>query len=147
MELTTDSRPAEIVKAWVAALLSGEYKQGKFYLRHEDKYCCLGVLCELAVKAGVIVPGKPSLGSADKVTVYVGETKTLPREVAWWAGVGANPQMSSTGHTLGYLNDNGMKFPDIAELIRANLHPEPESVSQPDGFGTYDPNDNGNQPI
>lgn len=33
---------------WVAALRSGEYKQGKGYL-HENSsntYCCLGVLCE-----------------------------------------------------------------------------------------------------
>src|ERR1700722_19140718 len=32
---------------WVAALRSGEYKQGdgKLHNRTDDSYCCLGVLC------------------------------------------------------------------------------------------------------
>ena len=40
------------VKAlWLNALRSGEYKQGKQALRSADnKFCCLGVLCDLYVK-------------------------------------------------------------------------------------------------
>jgi hypothetical protein len=34
--------------AWIAALRSGEYKQGKGNLRDMDnKFCCLGVLCDI----------------------------------------------------------------------------------------------------
>lgn len=34
---------------WVTALRSGEYRQGKGFLRNsDDEYCCLGVLCDLA---------------------------------------------------------------------------------------------------
>jgi hypothetical protein len=40
-----------IKQQWVAALRSGQYKQGKGKLRRAssegDLYCCLGVLCDL----------------------------------------------------------------------------------------------------
>ena len=38
-------------KKWVAALRSGKYKQGKEVLRDGDRYCCLGVLCEVETGA------------------------------------------------------------------------------------------------
>ena len=34
-------------QAWIAALRSGSYLQGKGCLRRDDKFCCLGVLCEI----------------------------------------------------------------------------------------------------
>lgn len=48
-------RKAEVV----AALRSGKYQQGRNYLakRGSDgivRYCCLGVMCELAVRAGAV---------------------------------------------------------------------------------------------
>jgi hypothetical protein len=39
---------AELKKRWVAALRSGEFKQGRGLLRDGDQYCCLGVLCSVA---------------------------------------------------------------------------------------------------
>lgn len=33
---------------WVKALLSGKYEQGSGALHRADKYCCLGVLAEIA---------------------------------------------------------------------------------------------------
>lgn len=43
------ARMKKSVKArWVAALRSGEYKQGIGELRSaDDRFCCLGVLCDL----------------------------------------------------------------------------------------------------
>lgn len=39
---------------WIAALRSGEYKQGNSRLRYDDElgssFCCLGVLCEVMGK-------------------------------------------------------------------------------------------------
>ena len=32
---------------WVAALRSGDYKQGLGRLRHGDEFCCLGVACDV----------------------------------------------------------------------------------------------------
>ena len=37
----------DIKQKWVKALRSGEYKQGSRFLHYEDKFCCLGVLCDL----------------------------------------------------------------------------------------------------
>jgi hypothetical protein len=37
----------ETKQRWVAALRSGQYKQGHQRLRTDDKYCCLGVFCDL----------------------------------------------------------------------------------------------------
>ena len=34
-------------KKWVAALRSGKYEQAKGWLREGDKFCCLGVACDL----------------------------------------------------------------------------------------------------
>ncbi len=40
----------ELKKKWVAALRSGEYKQGRNRLHRkvDNSFCCLGVLCEVA---------------------------------------------------------------------------------------------------
>lgn len=35
-------------RKWVKALRSGEYKQGKNMLRNGDKFCCLGVACNIS---------------------------------------------------------------------------------------------------
>jgi hypothetical protein len=34
-------------KKWIAALRSGEYKQGKGFLVDDGNHCCLGVLCSV----------------------------------------------------------------------------------------------------
>lgn len=39
--------PKEDRNAWLEALRSGEYKQGKNRLHGNDGYCCLGVICKL----------------------------------------------------------------------------------------------------
>lgn len=39
-------------KLWVEALRSGEYEQTNGALRYEDKFCCLGVACDLYRKHG-----------------------------------------------------------------------------------------------
>lgn len=43
----TKMRP-KVKKEWIAALRSGDYRQGRGQLRSEDNsFCCLGVLCNL----------------------------------------------------------------------------------------------------
>jgi hypothetical protein len=38
----------DVAEKWVAALRSGNYKQGTGRLRNNDKsFCCLGVLCDV----------------------------------------------------------------------------------------------------
>lgn len=38
----------ELIEKWIEALRSGEYKQTVGKLVRNNKYCCLGVLCEIA---------------------------------------------------------------------------------------------------
>jgi hypothetical protein len=81
----------EVKAKWLAALRSGEYKQGHKQLataeNNETTYCCLGVLCDLAVKEGVIP--KPWLGLYFKTVFYghEGAASALPAEVKEWAGL------------------------------------------------------------
>lgn len=128
----------EIKAQWVNALRSGEYEQGKYQLHYQDgainEYCCLGVLCDLAVKAGVDV----HLEKDGTSVSYGDQTGALPGPVQEWAGLDvANPMtpiMSSHIHdytdphvqdspvTLAELNDSGrMTFADIADVIEGYI--------------------------
>jgi hypothetical protein len=124
----------EIKAQWTAALRSGEYQQGKQALKTADgTYCCLGVLCELAVKAGVIEPAKQF--KADYAFEYNSAVSFPPAEVCEWAGLEeANPDAG--GHSLSAHNDGiegctcsecddptvaGKSFAEIADLIEAYL--------------------------
>lgn len=44
----------EVKQKWIAALRSGEYDQAYSQLKLKDAYCCLGVLCELAIEDEII---------------------------------------------------------------------------------------------
>lgn len=47
----TDNESADFKAAWIKALRSGDYKQGRMKLRNlDDEYCCLGVLCDVYAK-------------------------------------------------------------------------------------------------
>lgn len=116
----------EIKQAWIDALLSGEYEQGRSRLRTKgmtkDQFCCLGVLCELAAKAEVIEPAEYS----DSIESYYYDhsASTLPVSVQEWAGMDSdNPQISASSRrgSLAEANDDGMPFSDIAQLIERKL--------------------------
>lgn len=38
---------AELKQRWLNALRSGNYQQGSGYLNRQERYCCLGVLCDV----------------------------------------------------------------------------------------------------
>lgn len=114
-----------VAKKWVAALRSGKYKQGKGALHQKtgNKFCCLGVLCTLAVKAKVIPA--PKLYQYSKQFSYKGRTGTLPDQVAKWAGLSSNSgQMFHKYSDLTEANDGGVRFKTIAKIIE----------SEPDGL-------------
>jgi len=79
----------ERVKAlWIDALKSGDYEQGEGRLRRTrwnapPSYCCLGVLCEIAVKDGLDVKVDPVYGT------YNDEGAVLPSRIQEWAGLGS----------------------------------------------------------
>lgn len=121
----------KIKTRWVAALRSGDYPQGTGLLRRVDAtgtayHCCLGVLCELAVEAGVVERSESSFDGS-RVTSYAGGSfKFPPREVVEWAGVlGDNPVVADAdgdARTLVNLNDaEEAPFATIADWIERSL--------------------------
>lgn len=110
---------------WTAALRSGEYTQGVGGLRNNaDEFCCLGVLCDLAVKNGAYV----TVTADDEMNgfTYGGEIGFLPSLVREWAGLSErdpvlvpaedNPEHDGDLHAA-QLNDEGKTFAEIADLI------------------------------
>jgi hypothetical protein len=113
----------DIKRLWIDALRSGNYQQGRGQLRSGDRYCCLGVLCELAVAANVV--GNVE-GNDCGFYYYDGDGSILPISVIEWAGLFSNnPEVTydddgkRTG--LAQLNDMGRTFDQIADLIERNL--------------------------
>lgn len=111
----------EIAQRWVEALKSGEYEQGYGYLNKNDKFCCLGVLCELAVHDGILEPAEYSPESGYKMYDHI-HASFLPPAVASWAGMESdNGQNYDTGETLVYLNDTSLlSFAQLAAYIHEN---------------------------
>lgn len=123
---------------WVAALESGDYLQGRGNLATVEtvtvddlttevvKWCCLGVLCDLAVKAGVI-HATQEFGRLR----FAGEGSVLPQIVSRWAGLDGedNPGVGDGKKPLSVWNDGSYygqehenvpshSFEEIAAAIR-----------------------------
>jgi hypothetical protein len=119
----TEKMNPEIKELWLQALTSGEYTQGTGYLQKDGSFCCLGVLCDLAVKAGVAWSEEKVWNGVSATTYrdYNGDnsTTTLPDGVAEWAEISASGQFSfEFGDTLWELNDNRkLTFEQIAAVI------------------------------
>jgi hypothetical protein len=84
----------EVKALWLAALRSGEYQQTKGKLRRTDDndnysagYCCLGVLCDVAVKNGLDLKVETIDGKFSGYVEYNGNADTLPDAVQGWAGL------------------------------------------------------------
>lgn len=125
----------EVKDQWVTALRSGEYEQGRSQLQTSDgKFCCLGVLCEVAVKAGVLKPpvkdehGNVHYGPEDDTN-----TAYPPKVVLDWANLDQSPNVpfkhpdwnDGTYHSkapLTAINDaEKADFNGIADLIEEHL--------------------------
>ena len=108
--------PSEARAAWVKALRSDEFEQGEGALRHGDKYCCLGVACELAIRDGVWLSVTVD---ENNLYAYSGQTGTLPGDVRRWLDLetvdGVLKDDSET--SLASTNDAGSPFSEIADII------------------------------
>ncbi len=120
----------EIKTKWLEALRSGNYKQGQNYLHkanegEEPKFCCLGVLCDIASKQGIgkwtsfqgtsHIQAFSTSEQSDKLSTYP------PYGVTVWAGLSAADPMVE-GNSLATYNDGlGYDFSMIADLIEKNL--------------------------
>lgn len=127
---------AEVKKTWIAALRSKKYTQGRCNLRTiDDTFCCLGVLCELAVEQNVIPPATPPISwlRGGKNYEYEECDGYLPTSVLNWIQVeegnvntehnnsmivpGLKERDKLSDVTLTLLNDNGFSFDQIADII------------------------------
>lgn len=104
----------EIKTKWIAALRSGEFKQGQGKLRTGDTFCCLGVLCELyrRTTGDGVWTGSHFLMASD----------VLPSSVRNWAGLThSNPVIFDDATSLAEKNDAGVSFSEIADIINNEL--------------------------
>lgn len=112
----------EIKQKWIEALTSGKYEQGRGNLRTGDKYCCLGVLCDLYTKekGGEWSEGRDDIPYEDTQFSIGNELTFLPGAVKHWAGL-THMIPHFGGISLIYLNDVEKKtFLEIADRISTN---------------------------
>jgi hypothetical protein len=125
----------EVKRLFLDALRSGEYEQGRLKLRtFDNKYCCLGVLTDLAVKAGVVrwIESEYGWGIEEALpngTSHV-NTTDLSDKVMRWAGLEVETCRSGNIFTgTNYQEDNLMHFNDqedfnfaqIADVVEENV--------------------------
>lgn len=122
----------QIREQWCAALRSGEYGQGRGHLRQGDEeggynYCCLGVLTDLAVKAGVTSWDAEAMRtSAGPCPPGWYEENTGAGRLGYylspatreWAGLAHDdPRIGREHERAAALNDRGHPFTEIADKI------------------------------
>lgn len=132
----------EIKAKWVAELRSGKYEQAQRCLikvqrrpilrRQKRSFCCLGVLCEIAVADGVI---KPAHATGADGWGYENREGTLPDRVEIWAGFHSGRYYfpNEGGRARSYsamdLNDKlGLSFTEIADLVDKHVPVDEEEV-------------------
>jgi hypothetical protein len=114
----------DIKDIWVTALRSGKYEQGKEALRRSnDKFCCLGVLCDLFQKE----TGRAEWEGGGIYYKMDNEAAYLISDVTEWSGMQSTDgrfmyedKGISIMNTLATLNDNGKSFEEIANVIEEN---------------------------
>jgi hypothetical protein len=124
----------EVKKRWVEALRSGEYEQGYGGLQVAGKYCCLGVLCDLAARDGVVEKATNYCNACQMDHESFASAEVYPpSQVREWAGLeSANPVLPGRAvsafdtyvgsQSLATLNDSGKyPFERIADLIEEYL--------------------------
>lgn len=88
----------ENMRLVVAALRSGKYLQGRGRLKEIFKdsisYCCMGVMCEVAMEHGVVLDvARHPLGNFSMFVIFDGSAAFLRRNVLDWLGVGDNGEL------------------------------------------------------
>ncbi len=112
------------IKKWVAALRSGKYKQGAFTLHRKNKFCCLGVACELYQREVGGLEIKKEIkeflvddGYREDICVcYDGDSYLLPNKVRNWLDLSYPFQ-----NGLASMNDEGKSFEEIANYLDKEL--------------------------
>jgi hypothetical protein len=114
----------EIADRWIAALRSGKYEQGYKRLNRDNKFCCLGVLCDI-LKDEIDLTVSVERG----ITHYNSNGSVLPNALLNYANLNSYMGYISSfsgdentycpeGLTLSHLNDSeNYNFSKIADVI------------------------------
>jgi hypothetical protein len=105
----------KIKEEWIKRLRSGNYEQGIGFLNKDDKYCCLGVLCEIAVEEGILEKIK-----YDNAFSYDGYMGNLPVKVDKWCRFSQNKKfyVGDDSYEIIDLNDTKkLSFLEIADVL------------------------------
>lgn len=100
---------AELKPMWVEALRGGKYKQGKSSLCSFGRFCCLGVLADVA--GAVWVDGDHPHQNGESIRSADGD----------WLKDGFAGLSRLEQRRLAGMNDSGSSFSEIADYIEANL--------------------------
>lgn len=103
---------AQLKAKWIAALRSGKYQQTTHYLKDDDGFCCLGVLCDIqGADFDAIRQQYRTLSLSSNPVEYIG---MLESEAPW----------------LSQMNDTGRSFAEIADYIEKSI--PADRVTHPD---------------
>lgn len=105
---------------WLKALRGGDYKQGKGALREGDKFCCLGVLCDVVDPDGWAKVDE-STGRGDLLVCQQDRHRgCIIGPGTFVADTTDFTDADSTGRLMT-MNDSGFTFRHIADWIEENL--------------------------
>jgi len=104
----------KIKRRWLQALRSGKYTQGKNVLHKikSDEYCCLGVLCEIAVKDKIIPPPEVETVRNRRCSSYDEEARFPSEKVLNWAGLDGY-----AAQRIAEVNDSSDSFEEVIPTI------------------------------
>lgn len=116
----------EVKAKWIAALRSGDYVQGQGALRRGDKYCCLGVLCDLKLREDgqewfhrpgistyeIRVEGEDPYCENAELPDYIQEWAGLENAVGWFT-----KSIGDYDSLIGLNDDAHYTFEQIADVI------------------------------
>lgn len=126
--------PEEVYDLWADVLESGDYLQAKEALKRSDGFCCLGVLCDLAIKDGSHMSWDYSNYGTPGVICSAGfYTELPPAFLCDYLGLSIfSPKIEESAALgseakaidLAEMNDEGKTFKEIAKHIREVIKPK-----------------------
>jgi hypothetical protein len=120
----------ERIKAWIAALRSEKYLQTTRQLKESitkteggtyDRYCCLGVACDLHSKE----TGNPWSGET-----YLSQVNLLPYQVVNWLGISSLEGPVFTNYLIALNDFKRYTFEQIADYLEKTYVNRPEVVQE-----------------
>lgn len=94
-------------REWIRDLRSGQFAQGRGFLKFEGRYCPLGVACETGKRLGL--DGAAFGEDQDELNSVPGQ---------WFVDIFGESNPNLGGDTVAYLNDTQkLSFKEIAQRI------------------------------